>query len=73
MHMNNRSGVITGPDVKVYMKAHLLKKFMATVKSEENKEIVCREINEYIDNRESLERLSYKDVAMITLIIRNKI
>jgi hypothetical protein len=31
--MNNRSGggVITGPDAKVYMKAHLLKKFMGTV------------------------------------------
>ena len=72
MHMNNRSS-ITGPDVKVYMKAHLLKKFMGMVKSDENKEIICREINEYIDNRESLERLSYKDVAMITDIIRNKI
>ena len=70
--MNNRS-CIAGPDAKVYMKAHLLKKFMGTVKSDENKEIVCREINEYVDNRQSLERLSYKDVAMITLIIRNKI
>jgi hypothetical protein len=71
--MNNRSSVICGPDAKVYMKAHLLNKFMGTVKSEKNKEIVCREINEYIENRASLDRLSYKDVANITLIIRNKI
>jgi hypothetical protein len=30
-------------------------------------------VNQYIDERESYEKLSYKDIANITLIIRNKI
>ncbi len=55
------------------MKAYLLKKLMGMGETEDQQETICREINKFLENRESRERLSYKDVAQLTMSIRNKI